>query len=186
VCTNVCVCVRVCVLMCVCVCSLFLFCVAVCCVLSIPFSSVFLLGIILTFRLHLPPLPHIIFSSSHFSLSISQPDEDPACFRRIVSYLQLKDLLGDGAPEQVRTVRTLFSPCVSRISSHSLSDSIFTCSFHFFYLQLLANIFISLGMSRSRFRRTHWCSSRGCSSPSVSRMSSVKFFNLLQKSVSQI
>ena len=188
VCTNVCVCLRV--YMCVCVCVQLVSVLCRCllcskCTKLLCFSP----GNHFNFSTSSSSSPshHIlIFSYSHFSLSISQPDEDPACFRRIVSYLQLKDLLGDGAPEHVRTVHTLFSPCVSQMTSHSLSNSIFTYSFHFFYLQLLANIFISLGMSRSRFRRTHCCSSRGCSSPSVSRMSSVKFFNLLQKSISQI
>ena len=40
-----------------------------------------------------------------------QLDEDPDCFRRIISYLQIKSLLGDNAPKEVRTCR---SPCQHR------------------------------------------------------------------------
>ena len=61
------------------------------------------------------PLPFTILFEiiSHFLTSflyciflshcITQLEEDPNCFQRIISYLQLKSLLGDTAPEEVRT-----------------------------------------------------------------------------------
>ena len=41
-----------------------------------------------------------------YHLSASQYDEDPVCFRRMISYLQLKDLLGTRAANHVRKYRT--------------------------------------------------------------------------------
>ena len=40
----------------------------------------------------------------HCYITMQQYDDDPDCFRRIISYLQLKELLGDMAPEYVSHV----------------------------------------------------------------------------------
>jgi hypothetical protein len=50
--------------------------------------------------------PHLISRiNRHFTLYtscyVTQYDDDPDCFRRIISYLQLKDLLGAKAPDYV-------------------------------------------------------------------------------------
>ena len=51
--------------------------------------------------------PHLIsriyryFTLYTSSCYVIQYDDDPDCFRRIISYLQLKDLLGAKAPDHV-------------------------------------------------------------------------------------
>ena len=71
------------------------------------------------YNLYLNTFPTYLITCIYLYLTLStscyvtQYDDDPDCFRRIISYLQLKDLLGDKAPDYVsHVVHFNTKPCI--------------------------------------------------------------------------
>jgi hypothetical protein len=71
------------------------------------------LGAVYNLYLNTFPTYLILYLTLSTACYFKQYDDDPDCFRRIISYLQLKDLLGDKAPDYVsHVVHFNAKPCI--------------------------------------------------------------------------